>query len=499
MNDRPVLRREQAPDHRPGFWEELDVARTDSGATTVTSTMPAQPAPQIDAASASSSRSLWPLVAAAAVLAVFGLGLLFVRGGAEPGTELVSGGDTADADSSFADAPGSDAEGNNAEEADAEGNRTGEAVEGEAASIPVPTAVADETTTPATGGESGDAGEPATQPIDLDDLDVPTYVAAAGNRDSLMFPPANPFADGTRFLATWEQQQVSWFSLADIEADCTRPDHSTLRYVTSDGFDFAASDPEIRFPGNASNFAFTDQHLAWVAECDGRLALYVASQSGVPGQMFGPRMAWIGRGSDTAALVSWSGSAVQLSSVDDNGEPFFVEVDLQSRIVSGSAVRSDVGPGTGRDSWIVGAAPDGATTWWNATQATGATTCDGATLSRHTEVGGWDSPFVDAVDVGAVRAFALNPELSMVAFSDACPGINEGRFFIGTLRADGLISSVRTIDLSAFASGPVFILDWTDALTLRIHTDESVTGGFPLRFEYVFDDGRDAGVLVLLD
>lgn len=495
MNDRPVLRRQKAPEHRPGFWEDLDVAMAEPA--TPTATLPAQPAGRPDGvvtlepeARAARSRRVWPLVAAAAVLAMVGLGMLFARGASDPGTELVSG-DVSDP--AVADAPTT----GGTDDADAD-------QAADQASAPIPTAVPSdaEPNTAADADDASSASEgstPATQAIDLDDLDVPTYVTAAGNRDSLMFPPVTPFADGTRFLATWEQQQVSWFSLADIEADCTRPDHSTLRYVTVDGFDFDASDPAIRFAGNASNFAFNDQHLAWVAECEGRLMLLVASQSGVPGQMFGPRLAWVGRGSDTAALVSWDGSVVQLSSVDDAGEPFFVEVDMQSQIVSGSAVRSDVGPGTGRDSWIVGATPSGETTWWNATQATGATTCDGRTLSRHTDAGGWESPFVDPVAVGAVQTLAVNPALSMVAFSDACPGINEGRFFIGTLRADGLISSVRTIDLSAFASGSVFVLDWTDPLTLRIHTDESVTGGFPLRFEYVFDDGRDAGVLVLLD
>lgn len=499
MNDRPVLRRQNAPEHRPGFWDDLDAAMAapaaqDSSADHEVSLRPVTPTGRVASAPHAAgdrrrSRRMWPLVAAAAALALAGLGMLFVRGADDPGTEVVSGSDGGDV--AVADAPPA------GEGADADADATA----GEEIS-PIPTAAADADTT-----EPSDAGvaptpleaEPASESIDLDALDVPTYVTAAGNRDTLMFPPATPFADGTRFLGTWEDERVSWFSLADIEADCTRPDHSMLRYVDARGFDFDVTDPAARFAGNASNFAFTDQHLAWVAECEGRLMLYVASQSGVAGQMFGPRLAWIGRGSDTAALVSWSGSVAQLSSIDDAGEPFFVEVDMLSQTVGGSAVRNDVGAGTGRDSWIVGVTPDGTTTWWNATQPGGSSTCDGRTLTRHTEAGGWESPFVDPVDVGEVQALAVNPELSMVAFSDACPGINEGRFFIGTLRADGLISSVRTIDLSAFASGSVFILDWTDPLSLRIHTDESVTGGFPLRFEYVFDDGRDAGVLVLLD
>ena len=497
MNDRPVLRRQNAPDHRPGFWDDLDAAMTEPASQT--STLPAQPAQaqsaDMDREPQRRSRSMWPLVAAAAVLAVAGLGMLFLRGPADPGTEIVAGPETDEV-------PVADAPPTGDDDAPADADQT---------SVPVPTmtSVEDEADSggtgtvdavPATTGPDADAGatDETPAPIDLDSLDVPTYVTAAGNRDTLMFPPVNPFADGTRFLATWEEQQISWFSLADIEADCTRPDHSTLRYVTNDGFDFAVTDPAARFAGNASNFAFNDQHLAWLTECNGRLALYVASQSGVPGQLFGPRMAWTGLGSDTAALVSWDGSVAQLSSVNA-GDPFFVNVDMASGVVSGSGMITGVGPGTGRDSWIVGATPDGTTTWWNTTQTTAQSSCDGRTLSRLTEPGGWESPFVDPVDVGAVQTFALNPDLAMVAFSDACPGINEGRFFIGTLRADGLISSVRTIDLSAFASGSVFILDWTDPLTLRIHTDESVTGGFPLRFEYVFDDGRDAGVLVLLD
>lgn len=480
MNDRPVLRRQNAPDHRPGFWDDLEAAMAE----------PIEPTATIEATARAGegqgrSRSVWPLVAAAAVLALAGLGMLFVRGGADPGTEVVS---VSDPDLAVADAPPENGQG---DEADAASDAQ-----------PIPTAVVepsgDDASEPATpqAVPVGSADEPT--PIDIDSLDVPTYVTAAGNSDALMFPPSEPFADGTRFLGTWESERLSWFSLGDIDADCTRPDHSHLKYVTAEGFALEVSDPAARFSGNASNLAHTDTHIAWVTECQGRLALYVASHSGVPGQLFGVRMAWLGKGSDTAASVRWDGSVVTLNSINA-GTPFFVDVDMASGVVSGSAVLTDVGPGTGRDSWIVGATPDGSTTWWNVTQSVASSSCDGRTLMRLTEPGGWESPFVDPVDVGAVEALAVNPDLAMVAFADACPGINEGRLFIGTLRADGLISSVREIDLSAFASGSVFDLDWTDPLTLRIHTDESVTGGFPLRFEYVFDDGRDAGVLVLLD
>ena len=490
MNDKPVLRRQTAPDHRPGFWDDLDAALTDPASQTAT--LPAQGPAAIASEERRRSRSVWPLVAAAAVLAFAGLGLLFARGGDDPGTEVVSGSEAVDV--AVADAPPA----GEGADADAEGD----------VPAPIPTAVIEDDVDPETpDGEPADAetgavavpidvDEPA--PIDLDSLDVPTYVTAAGNRSTLMFPPATPFADGTRFLGTWEAQQVSWFSLADIEADCTQPDHSTLRYVNADGTDFAVSDPAVQFAGNASNLAVTDRYFAWVAECQGRLVLYTSAHGRLPGQTSDPRIAWMGRGSDTSALVSWTGTTVQLSSVDETGEPFFVQVDMQSQVVSGSGARSDVGPGTGRDSWIVGATPDGSTTWWNATEVT-ASSCDGSTLARHTEAGGWESPFVNPVDVGAVQTLVVNPALSMVAFSDACPGINEGRFYIGTLRADGLISSVRMIDLSPFATGSVSVLDWTDPVTLRIHTDESVTAGSELRFEYVFDDGRDAGVLVVLD
>ena len=96
-------------------------------------------------------------------------------------------------------------------------------------------------------------------------------------------------------------------------------------------------------------------------------------------------------------------------------------------------------------------------------------------------------------------AFSVDRGSSQVAFADACPGINIGRFFLGTLRADGRISSVRTIDISTFATGHVSMLDWIDGQTLRLHTDNSNTGGGVLRFDYRFDDGRDAGVLVQVD
>lgn len=488
MNDRPVLRRQNAPDHGPDFWDELDAAMAapeSQTSTMQTSTIPAHVATLevSDDERRAPSRSLWPLVAAAAVLALAGLGMLFVRGGSDPGTEVVSGSDASDL--ALADAPAAGDEGSEPSS--------------ETTVPPIPTAVP--TPSPADVETAADntSVEPAPDPVDLDDLDVPTYVTAAGNRDSLMFPPAAPFPDGTRFLATWESQNLSWFSLADIDADCNESDHSTLRFVTSGGFDLDVADPSVRFAGNASNFTHSEQHVAWVTECEGQLVLFVASHGNRPGELAGTRIAWVGRGSDTSALVSWTGTSVQLSSIDNAGDPFFVTVDMVSEVVSGSGARSDVGPGTGRDSWIVGATTGASTTWWNTTPVADATSCDGRTLSRHTDAAGWESAFVDQVDVGEVQALALNAELSMVAFADACPGINQGRFFIGTLRADGLISSVRTIDLSAFASGSVAVLDWTDPVTLRIHTDESVTSGDPLRFEYVFDDGRDAGVLVLLD
>ena len=116
-----------------------------------------------------------------------------------------------------------------------------------------------------------------------------------------------------------------------------------------------------------------------------------------------------------------------------------------------------------------------------------------------TPTGQWQPAILDANDVGAVGPFAVERDSSQVAFADACPGINTARVFIGTLRADGLISSLRTIDMSAYGTGSVTLLHWFDANTLRIHIDSSNTGGGILRFDWVFDAGRDAGFLQQVD
>jgi hypothetical protein len=104
----------------------------------------------------------------------------------------------------------------------------------------------------------------------------------------------------------------------------------------------------------------------------------------------------------------------------------------------------------------------------------------------------------DGTAVGEVTAVALEPEFSQVAFADSCEG-TRGRVFIGTQRADGLISNLREIDLAPYVPGFADKLYWADTQTLRIETDNAAHGFGAVRFDFRFDDGREQGIIVQLD
>lgn len=491
----PVLKQEETPDHGSAFWAEFDQA-FDSEAlapTTETPTVGVSPAPR----TRSRSRARWPLVAAAAaVLTLGGLGVVVLGGDSEPATtDVVSGLD----ESSLVplDGPSTDgADGDSTEDAttdDATTNDDATTEDPPPATLEADASIAVDAPTPLPTAQSVQVAP------SLDEL--PTYELAAGNTSTQVYVPTEPFDDGARFLGTLESARLSWFSITDPATGCSDPAHAEIRYVPEPGFNLDFADPNPRFSGNISQFTTAPSiaKVAWLAECAGQLELYVADLGPVAGQASNIRLAWVGEGSSTAASMTWSGSEVSLNSISPTGEPFFVAADMATGRVTGSGVRADVGDGTGRSSWIVGASPSGHLSWWNGNQTTGATSCDGQTLFLHSDASGWQPAFVEPVDTAAVTQLSLNPDLSQVAFTDGCDGINNAQVFLGTVRADGLISSVRTIDLSLWATGNVSLVRWEDPLTLRIHTDDSNTGGSTQRFNYVFDDGRDAGVLVQLD
>lgn len=472
----PVLKQEDTPDHGSAFWADFDQALQSEAlvATTESPAVGVLPAPR------TRSRAVWPLVAAAAALAIAGLSVLFFRGGMDPSTtDVVSGPEQ----SGVIPLDGPNGDDDPSDSADT-------------SVPPIPTVIPTAGAQPA--AETAEPGEPA-EPQNLDDL--PTYELAAGNTATQVYVPVVPFPEGSRFLGTFEEARLSWFSVVDPTTGCSDPAHAEIRSVSDTGFDVAFADPNPRFSGNISQFtpAFNVAKIAWLAECAGQLELFVADAGPIAGQASNIRLAWSGQGSSTAASMVWQGSEVTLNSIGPDGAPFFVSADMATGVVTGSGVRSDVGDGSGRSSWIVGASPSGNLTWWNGNQTTGTSSCDGQTLYLHSDISGWQPALVDPVDVAAVTGFSLNPDLSQVAFTDDCGGINTAQVFLGTVRADGLISSVRTIDMSLWATGNVSLVQWEDPLTLRIHTDDSNTGGSTKRFNYVFDDGRDNGVIVQLD
>lgn len=481
----PIIRRESAPDHRAGFWQDLEASMT----APTEATPPREATVRGDSAGSGetgviptpdrSDRRLWPLAAAAMLLAVVGLTVLLLpQEGSR--TELV----VAPTDDAVQRVPDVAAAGGDSEDDPTQSSD----IAGEASASP--------TDAPAAEVVGDAAAEPTVAPEPENAAPVTTYPAAPGNDDTEVWLPSRPLPEGTRFLATWEDADLSWFGLVDESQPCSSDDYAQVVHVTPAGFALPIVEHVLGFSGAISHFTMSPDAtgVAFLAACDGRLEFYVARTVPAMGELTDLRLAWVGSGSEATAFVIWVDGTVSLNGIDRWGSPFHVDVDPAQGVVTGSGL--PVEPEPARDSWIVGATSGGEYSYWNVRADD---TCDGEALFLRTGGGTWRPALLEPIDAGAIVAFDIDHRSSRVAFADACGGINGGRLFLGTLRADGLISSVRTISLAAFATGHVSMLDWVDGQRLQIQTDETVTAGTRLRFDYVFDDGGDAGVLVLVD
>ncbi|MEM7095564.1 MAG: hypothetical protein AAF567_21360 [Actinomycetota bacterium] len=497
MTDEPILEPGRAPEHADDFWATLehhmsaDAAPTTNDATTKNATTnnttttnnatagevsTTAELPTVAVGSAPRRWRLVPVAAAAAVLTIAGVAMLLARGG-DDATEVVSG-DVAAVPAQGATASGS-----------------GDGVDADVIP-PIPTAAPTPISLPeaASGDTTGDTASGSVGSL-------PTYELAAGNDDTTVHLPPTPFPDGTRILGTWEEAELTWFGLRDASMSCHDARYGEIVFVTQAGGVLDLADPQPRFSGAISNLAMTADGtlMAWLAECDGQLELYVSRGAPLAGQRRDIRLAWVGRGSDTAALVEWDQNVVTLSSFDDQGEPFFVEVEVGGLEpaapaafgVHGTGVDEEVASAVGLAP-VVAATPDGSRTWWNGAAA-GVGSCDGVTLLTRSGSGPLGAPFGELVDptlvadLGAVVAFDVEPNSGRVAFADACPGRETSRVFVGRLDGSGLIGEVRVIDLSLFTAGDVEFLSWVDSSQLRIHTDERATIGTPLVMHYLFD------------
>jgi len=487
----PVLPRSPAPEHGPDFWARIDdelrkddelpkteeLSTTSPGDETVT-------AISSRSARVSKRSSSRVLAMAAGVFVLVGIGafaLFAGPGDADPATELVVE-STAPTDLGGAAA------------AQVPTAETAESVPIAAAPAPVPTALAVVEGSASQGDSTNDEADST--------IDVAIAEGAVLATTPVYLPSDTSSLDAATLLGTWTEQRLSWFNWIDEAESCESHRYSEISYVNEAGLMLPFSDLGRTFSGAVSHFTPSpnNQQVAWLASCESQLELYIAKLLPTPGQVADVRLAWVGEGSTSVAFMLWDGSTVSLNTLGVDGVPFFVDVDVAAQAVTDSSRPVDPGGPDDIGSIVVGATSTGAFTYWNAPAPTPAPSCDGTdnTLWVRNAQGTWLQAVAE-VPVSTVVAFDIDSVLSLVAFADACDGANAARVMVGTLRGDGLISSIRVIELGPFAPGSVSELFWVEPNLLRIHTDNSEFGGGVLRYDYVFDEGRDGGILVQLD
>lgn len=485
--DKPVFVQSSAPDHGPDFWNELD-AKMQEQQVPDDRVTPLRPSPT--GAPQAGRRRGRVLAMAAAVVLLVGVGAFVLSRPTESdrSTELVvESNASATAAAAAVQVPTSE---------------TTERVPIEDAPAPRPTSLT------VVDGSATQADRPTPTPTPSGESSTAVEVpVAAGTvlETSPVYLPASGSSFGalpTTLLGTWADQRLSWFEWVDDAESCDSGRYSGIGYVNEAGIALPASDWGRTFSGAVSHFTPSNdlQQVAWIVSCAAQLEVYVARLTPTPGVVSDIRLAWVGEGSSSVAFMLWDDSTVSLNTVDSQGQPFFVDIDVAARSVIDSSDEADPTAPTELDSMIVGATATGSFTYWNGTAPESMPSCDSTenTLWVRNSLGEW-SQAVAEVPVSSVVAFDVDSVLSLAAFADACDGANVARVLVGTLRGDGLISSVRVIDLGAYAPGFVSELFWVEPNVLRIHTDNSEFGGEVLRFDYVFDEGRDGGILTQLD
>lgn len=506
--DGAVLEVQAVPEHRAGFWADLEatIGETKSHgvaglANNQTTEMPAASQPAVDELAARRNRRrIWPMAAAAALLAFVGIGFLATRNATDPGlsTDLVAG--TTDADQVVPldgpeDATGqSDTEPANANDAASDDSASDGAASGDSDA-------ADSATEPEQDSGAVVVPTPATAPL-------PQFDSAAGAVGEPTFFPADAgLPSGASFLNNSAEYGLTWWAVS--QGQCGEGISTDIRYVNGSGFTQDVYEPQLNFTGEISHFTAANGRAAWLVSCGSHIELWVAStlQSG---RLDDANLVWFGPGQSLNALMLWTDDEVSLSLLGTDGIPFSIEYEAAERATTRNGRPTRFLQESGdieHRSTPAAVTADGAISYWPGISNQGAGECAGSFGRADTlwvrrltteAIPVWEPAVVDDTLLGMVTAVAIEPEFSQVAFADVCPG-EVGRVFIATQRADGTLSNLRTIDLGPFVPGFADALHWIDSQTLRIETDNAEFGVDPVRFDFRLDDGRENGVIVQLD
>lgn len=509
MNE-PVIERAETPEHGPDFWDNLSDKLVGD-----TRQMPAAAPTPIRPPSPKRDRRLWPMAAAAAVLALVGFGALISRGGNDPSTEVVAGPTTvAEASAAALDGPtdeDADIEADPGEAEPADSNDVGDTETSDAANAETETTESVETTTDA-DATSAPATTTTLPTADTAVAPLLVFDAALGAVGDTQYPPLDQGVPASAtFLGTWADRQLSWYAVTDPSGSCQDEAYAEIRFVNPSGITQLVRDPQLYFSGEISHFTVHPERdlAAWVVSCGQQIELHVASLTPT-GEVQDIDMVWFDEGSISSALVTWQGDEVSLNAIDTLGTPFFIDYSIVNRIPSRndgpSRIMLEAGAPGRRSLVTLAANADASRTYWAGRAPSGTlSACPedfgsdiADTLWLRSGEGQWQLAVADETPLAAITAMAIEPEFNQVAFADLCEG-EVGRLFVGTVRADGLLSNLREIDLAPYVPGFAAELFWADPQTLRIETDNTEYGFGTVRFDFRFDDGSDQGILVQLD
>jgi len=513
----PLFSSELTPEHRPTFWADLDASlstqtaemtrpmervgeRAEEAAADRTEQMPrVARLPRRDRQDVRSSRSrrTWPLAAAAAVLAILGVGFLVLRDPQTPGTttEIVSG-TTTDSDAAPLDGPDDDSNDSATDEATSnEPDADADDDDGLSAEGGGDNAGGEDDPTATTSGTAADPTPVAGPPI-------PDFAPAAGAEDVDRFLPLDQgLPEHATFLGTWADGAVSYYAVSATDASCEEADYAQIRAVNGSGITQDVRDPQLRFSGEISHFAVQSgvRRAAWVVACGTQLELYVATLNSV-GHVDTSQLVWIGEGSTSTALVLWDGDEVNFNAIAPDGKFFAIaygtESELLSRNGGPSRIMLEAGAPGQRSLTPLAASPDGGLLYFTGRAPAGTVSeCPelfgsgvSDTLWLRQGEGQWLLAMAGDRPLATVTAAAIESEFNQFALADVCEG-KPGRVLVGDQLPDGRIGDTREIDLTPFVPGFVSQLHWIDADTLRIETDNSRNGFGIVRFDYRLDEG----------
>lgn len=444
------------------------------------------------------------MAAAAALLAIVGLGFLLARGGSDTSVDLAS---TQNAPLvpvlGSSDGPGngdpSDSAGG---DATSDGNTTDEVDNSDNANP-------DSSTSTRTSETAPVAPEP--EPID-DERVIPEFDAAPGAVGSADFLPLDQgLPSDATFLATWNERSLSWYAVPDKSRDCNDSRRSQIRYVNGSGITQDVRQPQLYFSGEISHFTVdnSEQLATWLVSCAFQTEMYVATLDD-QGRILKADLVWLGEATVPSARVVLDDGVATVNAIDPDGEPFYIDYDLATKLPSRnggpSRIMIEAGAPVERDMIPLAASTDGSTTYWAGSAPAGSPsdcaandgTNDADALWLRLGEGQWQTALADDMPLGALTSMAIDSEANQVAFGDFCEN-EAGRVYVGTQRADGLLSNLRTVDLSPFVPGYASQLFWVDSQTLLIETDNSEYGFGIVRFEFSFEDGQDQGIITQLD